>query len=147
MPRPLCARLAFHALIVLTLGLLAGFPWANVINGTMEGDSRAWRMAHLEGLLNALLMLAVAAAGSLLTLSEARSRALVWLLLLAGYGNIVASIVGASTGHRGLTPTGPAPNLVVFVLFMVAVVAVFVAVALALAGAHRTARQLTASDP
>lgn len=136
------ARLAGHAMVVLLLGLIAGFPWANVINAGLDVEgaaeaSRAWRMAHLEGLLNGLLMLGVAGIGPVLMLSEGQVRWLSRLLCLAGYGNIVASILGAATGNRGLQPVGPPANQAVFVLFMSAVAAVFVAVVLVIFGCVR----------
>ena len=34
-----------------------------VLNGSMEGEVRAWRMAHLEGILNGLVCLAAAGVG------------------------------------------------------------------------------------
>ncbi len=121
-------RLAFHAVVVVTFGLFAGFPWAEVItSGSTSDAARAWRMAHLEGLLNGLLMLAVAGCGGLLKLSDRAAGWLVGSLVLAGYGNVIASIVGALSGERGLAPGGSGANWFVFLLFMAAVLAVFVA--------------------
>jgi hypothetical protein len=134
--RKLSNQLVFHGAIVMLLGLLAGFPFASVIGGTMEGDLRAWRMAHLEGVLNSLLLLAVAGFLGRLALDARKQTILTWALVITAYGNIVASIVGAATGNRGLEPTGPAANLVVFSLFVVAIVAVFVALALLIYGAR-----------
>jgi len=58
------SRLVFHGAIVVMLGLLAGFPHAFVLTGQIAGEERAWRMAHLEGLLNGMLaMLAAAVSG------------------------------------------------------------------------------------
>mgnify|MGYP003694112701 CR=1 FL=1 len=51
------ARLVFHGAVVVMLGLLAGFPHAFVLTGQLVGEERAWRMAHLEGLLNGMLMM------------------------------------------------------------------------------------------
>ncbi len=130
--------LVLHGVIVIVLGLLAGFPFAFVISGDLAGEVRAWRMAHLEGVLNGLLMLGVGAAGSLLLLSALQSRVVEISLLVAGYGNVVASILGASCGVRGLTLEGPAANLVVFLLFTAAILGVFVGLGLAALGALRS---------
>jgi hypothetical protein len=134
--RRLSNQLVFHGAIVMLLGLLAGFPFAWVIGGTMEGDLRAWRMAHLEGVLNSLLLLAVAGFLGRLALDARKQTILTWALVVTAYGNIVASIIGAATGNRGLEPTGPAANMVVFVLFIVAIVAVVVALGLLVYGAR-----------
>lgn len=130
-------RLAFHGAAAILLGLLAGFPFAFVILGQMSGDLRAWRMAHLEGVLNGLLLWAAAGIGGVLRLGARAQQTLVWALVVTAYGNSIAAIFAAATGHRGLEPAGPLANLVVYVLFMAALVAVFVATALVASGARR----------
>jgi hypothetical protein len=138
---PRAARsLVGHGLVVVLLGLLIGFPYALVVTGSMPGAERAWRMAHLEGVLNGLLLVAIGAARESLSLSERESRWLAWSLILTAYGNVIASAIGAATGERGLSPELPIANLVVYAGFMVAVVAVLFAVVLAALGAFRRAR-------
>ena len=127
-------------MVVVVLGLLAGFPFALVITGSLEGDVRAWRMAHLEGVLNGLLMVAVGAAGGHVLLTAAQARWLWGGLLVAGYGNVIASTIAATYGVRGLELAPPASNVVVFVLFTAAIIGVFVGLYLAAAGAFRRAR-------
>lgn len=134
------ASLVFHGIAVILLGLLAGIPFALVISGDLAGDVRAWRMAHLEGVLNGLVMLGVGAAGRHVLLSAGQTRACVLGLLAAGYGNVVAAAIGASFGVRGLSPAGPAANFLVFALFSVAIVGVLVGLALAAHGALRARR-------
>lgn len=133
-------RMIFHGAVVIVLGLLAGFPYALAITGQMEGDLRAWRMAHLEGVLNGLLVIAVAAAAARLTLTQGKQRLLAWSLVLMAYGNAVASVLGAIFGVRGLEPAGPAMNLVVYGIFMLAVVGVLVGLVLLAQAAGRAGR-------
>ena len=133
------ASLVAHGVIVIVLGLLAGFPFAFVITGGLEGDLRAWRMAHMEGVLNGLTMIAVGAAGGLITLGPAQARWLWAGFLLAGYGNVIASVIAATFGVRGLALEPPASNVVVFLLFTAAIVGVFVGLWLTAAGAFRRA--------
>jgi hypothetical protein len=134
------ASLVLHGVVVIVLGLLAGFPYALVVTGDLQGEVRAWRMAHLEGVLNGLVLIGVGAAGSLIALGARQASWLFWSLLVAGYGNVVAATIGASFGVRGLTASGPAANLLVFTLFTAAIVGVFVGLALAGLGAWRQAR-------
>jgi hypothetical protein len=137
-------RLVLHAIIIIFLGLLAGFPFATAISSGTAENVRAWRMAHMEGVLNGLLMLAIAGVGSSIVL-EGRKQAIVfWSLIITGYGNIGASIIGASTGFRGLEPAGPAANWVVFILFMLGIVAVIVAMGLVGYGARPGANAVSA---
>jgi hypothetical protein len=138
--KKLRARLVFHGAIVILLGMLAGFPYAFVIMGTMEGDLRAWRMAHLEGVMNGLLCLAAAGVFRRLSLSAGQQRLMTWSFILMGYGNVIASIIGASTGERGLQFAAPAANMVVFSLFTVAIVAVFLGLGLLAYGARPSTR-------
>jgi hypothetical protein len=131
------ARMVLHGAVVIVIGLLAGFPHALVLTGAMAGEERAWRMAHLEGVLNGLLVLAVAAAGDALALS-ARGQAVLALSLIAmAYANVLASILGASAGVRGLSPGGPAANSVVYLLFLLAIVGVLLGLGCVVAGARR----------
>jgi len=130
-------QLAFHGAIAILLGLVAGFPYAFVILGQMSGDLRAWRMAHLEGVLNGLLLWAAAGVGMALRLGEGAQKTVVWTLVVTAYGNTLASILGATTGQRGLEPGGTVANTTVYLLFMVALVAIFVAVGTIASGAAR----------
>ena len=116
-----------------------------MISGDLDGSVRAWRMAHLEGVLNGLVVMAVAAGGGLMSLSARQQHWLAWSLIVAAYGNVVASIVGSSFGERGLTPTLPLSNLLVFLLFTLAIVGVFLGLGLAAWGARHWLQQRAAS--
>lgn len=140
--------LLLHGALIFLAGMVAGFPFAFHILGRVElwpipgsldiqmpGDYRGWRMAHLEGILNGLLLIGVSAAGGQLRLSDRATRWLVWALLVCGWGNVVASFIGPLSGVRGLSFTGLGWNSLVFLLFMAAIVAVFVAMSLVVRGA------------
>jgi len=130
------AHMVLHGALVVVIGLLAGLPYAFVLTGAMAGEERAWKMAHLEGVLNGLLVLAVAAAGDALRL-PARAQAVLAISLVGmAYANVLASILGASVGVRGLSPGGPPANTVVYLLFWLAIVGVFVGLGCVVAGAR-----------
>src|SRR5262245_2518675 len=134
------ARLVYNGALVILLGLLAGFPYAMVVTGGMEGSERAWRMAHLEGLLNGMLAILAAGVWDSLVLSERQRRWLALSLILAGYGNVSASIVGAFFGVRGLALALPFTNVIVYVLFVLAIVGVFIGVGLLIRGGAQAIR-------
>lgn len=140
MDKKLRTSLAFHGAIVILLGMLAGFPFAFVIMGTMEGDLRAWRMAHLEGVMNGLLCFGAAGVFRRLSLSAGQQRLMTWSFIIMAYCNVVASIIGASTGQRGLEFAAPTANMVVFVLFTIAIVGVFLGLGLLAYGARPSTR-------
>ncbi len=126
-----------HGVVVILLGMFVGFPYALVVTGSMPGAERAWRMAHLEGVLNGLMLVAIGAAGQSIALSARQAWWLRWLLIVTAYGNVIAATLGAAAGERGLTPEGPAANMIVYLTFMAAVVAVLVGLVLAALGAFR----------
>lgn len=133
---------------VFLVGMAAGFPFAYVllekivlwpipgaIDWTPPGDVRGWRMAHLEGILNGLTLIAVAAVGERLVLS-ARAQAIVaWGLVITAWGNIIASVTGPIFGGRGLEFGGGAANSLMYLLFVAAIITVIAAMILVLRGA------------
>jgi len=135
------AQMVFHGAIVVMLGLLAGFPHAFVITGQLAGEERAWRMAHLEGLLNGMLVMLAGAVGGALELGASQQRWLVWSLVAAAYGNVVASVLGASVGVRGLARAGPPANAVMNLLFWVAIGGILVGVGLLIVGARNAVQR------
>ena len=129
--------------LVLLAGFAAGFPYGTAVTASLDPNAtaetaealRAWRMAHLEGVLNGLLMLAGAAVAAQLVLSAGAQRVVFWGLVAAGWTNIVASTISAMTGGRGLSPTGFDWGTLNFVLFMLGILgAVAAMVTLAIAG-------------
>lgn len=134
------ARLVFHGAVVVMLGLLAGFPHAFVLTGQIAGEERAWRMAHLEGLLNGMLMMLAGVSGGALVLSASQQTWLLWSLVAAGYGNVIASVLGATFGVRGLGLAGPPANAIMNVLFWIAIGGILAGVGRLIAGARNAAR-------
>lgn len=133
-------QMALHGALVILLGLLAGIPYALVVTGAMGGEERAWRMAHAEGIQNGMMMLAVAGIAGRLSLDARRSSLCAWSLIVASYGNVIASIVGASTGNRGLALAMPLANVVVYALFVVAIFGVLTGLGLVVQGARAALR-------
>jgi hypothetical protein len=134
------ARMVFHGAVVVMLGLLAGFPHAFVLTGQIAGEERAWRMAHLEGLLNGFVVLIAAAVADRLMLSPRQYDWLVWSLVVAAYGNVIASVLGATFGVRGLALAPPVANIIMNLLFWVAIAGILAGVGLMIVGARNAVR-------
>ena len=83
-----------------------------------------------------LIVVAISGASAHVALGEAGQRSLTGLIVSGSYANVVASMVGAAVGERGLRAAGPAANLVVFGLFAFAVVTLIAGLVLALVGAY-----------
>ena len=143
-----------HGALVFLVGLLAGFPFAFVLLGKLTlwplpgsidvllpGDVRGWRMAHLEGILNGLTLLAVAGIGARLRLSVRAQTLVAWSLIVTAWANMLAALLGPLAGGRGLEfGHGPA-NSLMYLLFVAAIVAVLMAMVLVFLGAWRSRRE------
>jgi hypothetical protein len=149
------ARLVAHGALVFLFGMAAGFPFAFVILERIElwpipgslpvdmpGDYRGWRMAHLEGVLNGLLLISVGAFGGRLRLSARAASVVFWGLLVCAWGNIVASWIGPLSETRGLAYSGLSWNSLVYLLFVAAIVGVLAAMWNVFRGASAAAKEL-----
>lgn len=80
-------------------------------------------------------MIGVGAAGRAIRLSVRMEKILVYLLVLTAWGNIIASVFGPIFHVRGLEPGQSGSNMLMYVLFTVAVLTVIGAMALVVKGA------------
>ncbi len=88
-----------HGLLILCLGLLAGFPLAtSLLEGT--GHPERWRAAHTGNSTNGLMLLAAAWCVSRLALSPGALRFVAWGMILTVWGNFVFYL-GAALGAPG----------------------------------------------
>ena len=138
MSRRTAAMITFNGLVVLFLGLLAGLPYGMaLVNGWGDDAARAWKLAHMEGVLNGILALALVGCAPWLALGRTAERVVAWGVVLAAYGNVLGAAIGALSGQRGLAPQGPAANWIVFLCFMFGMWGVLIAVPVAASGAWR----------
>ena len=120
-------------MIVITIGLFFGgvpLVWVVVREVyhqpapiSLGGDYRGWVMAHLEGLLNGLLTIGLAAATRIRPMTVSSERILLWSLLIAAWGNTIASILAPLFGVRGMTFDASGANDLVAGIFTLALIA------------------------
>jgi hypothetical protein len=133
--------LILHGASVLFLGLLAGIPYGSaLVNGWGDEAARAWKLTHMEGIQNGILVLALAGCGRFLRLGPGAAGLMTWAVIAAAYGNVVGAGLGALVGERGLAPTGPVGNAGVFTAFMFGMWGVLIGVPLAAFGAWQGLR-------
>jgi len=130
-------KLVFHAGMVITLGMLSGIPLAMTALGYMESQVSDWTLSHMEGLVNGLLMLAVAAAGGLLYLTPKQGTALYGCILFTGYSNALYGWVRGVSGQAGMDFAAPISNQIAALLGGLPIVTAFIAIALLMLGASR----------
>ncbi len=108
-------QLLLHGTIVLVVGLLAGVPYGRAITtSSSEERIRAWRVAHTGLTSGGGVMIAVASVLSQLAAGAAIHWTIVAALAVSGYGFTVALPLGAIAGQRGLIPSGPMSNWMVY---------------------------------
>ncbi len=140
-----------HGALVFLVGLLAGFPFVLYLTGDfplgellsfevdVAGDTRGWRMAHAEGILNGMVVMIGAVILPVLNMSPETQKITGWALIITAWGNGIAAVLAPLFEVRGLYLGGGAANIVVHLLFMVAIVAVIVAMVLIAKAAFKKA--------
>ncbi len=102
--------LALNGVIVILAGFIAGFILGSVALGDSSGDPAGWRLAHMEGLLNGLLLFAVAGASSVLSLTTGQARLMAYSFIGMAYCNLIFGWMRGAFGASGLNFDGPLSN-------------------------------------
>ena len=84
------------------LGEIDLWPLVNHVDVQVPGESRAWIMAHLEGITNGLLLIAIAVATPFLHLEARQFKTLFYSSLIFGWLFTLPAIANAWFGTRGL---------------------------------------------
>ncbi|MEM7137845.1 MAG: hypothetical protein AAF500_14770 [Myxococcota bacterium] len=148
-----CQRLLIgHGAFVLLFGFIMGFgflfflvekgldgggtgfielwpiPWRLEI--VMPGTYDSWRMAHMEGVVNGLVLWVVALALPLMPFGDKGQLRTTWTMIVVAWTIVIASALDPLFVHsRGLRMGLNTPNTIAFLLFYVGVVSVCVLVA------------------
>jgi hypothetical protein len=105
---PSARHLAFHAAVVLLVGLLCGGPYARAINRNAAAHIiQSWRVAHASLPMGAILMFAVAGVLSFFTVAASVKWFISLALIVSSYAFCVSLPLAAVVGHRGLSSQGP----------------------------------------
>lgn len=114
-------RLAMHGLIILFLGLATGigFSIAAATLDTSDPAYGAWRFAHMEGIINGLVVLAIAGIWLRLDLRSPVLGVARIVLVLGCYANIIGPIINALfIGRRLVVPETALEALVVYGFYL-----------------------------
>jgi len=129
------------------LGEIDLWPVLNHIEAEVPGEPRAWIMAHLEGITNGLLLIAIACIAAYIKLGQKAQSWLFYSSLLFSWGFTLPAIANAWFGTRGLAfgggPFGDSlANNVIYLTGWPAITAVHIAFGLLLAGVWKHYRGL-----
>lgn len=129
------------------LGEIDLWPVLNHIEASVPGEPRAWIMAHLEGITNGLLLMAIASVSSFLALSARQFKWLFYSSLIFGWLFTLPAIANAWFGTRGLAfgggPFGDSlANNVIYLFGWPPIMSVHIAFGLLALGAWKHYQQL-----
>ena len=134
-----CQRLLVgHGALVLLLGFVVGFgflffligevslwPIPGSIDYQLPGTYDAWRMAHMEGVVNGLALWLFALVLPVVPLTDVLRGRLTWAMILVAWTIVIASTIDPLFPQaRGLSMGANVPNTIAFLLFYVGIVAV-----------------------
>jgi hypothetical protein len=127
------------------LGQLVLWPIPGAIDAQVPGDPRAWRMAHMEGITQGLLLMALAFGGRFMRHTPRGHAGLFWSALVAAWLFTLPAMLHPLFGTRGLAfGGGPfAPGLANDVLYVIGwppMIGVHVMIVLAIVGVVRHLR-------
>jgi hypothetical protein len=132
----------FHLLNEIVL-----WPLPVQIDVTIPGDSRAFRMGHMEAITQGLLLMALAFGGQFMWLSKKEFSVLFWTALITAWMFTLPAMANTFFGTRGLAFGGgpfkeSLANDVIYLLGWPPVVSVHILFILAVIGVVRFRRQL-----
>lgn len=147
-----------HGSLVVGIGLLSGFglmfellgevaiwPIPAALEWDMPGTARGWQAAHVGGILNGVMIVAMAVALPLVSVGPKARPWVVWGLVFTGWANTIFYLFGNLAPNRGLSGgdnalgEGSAAGLIAYVPAAVATVITTAAVLLIARAAFRRA--------
>ena len=113
------------------IGKIALWPIPWEIDYQMPGTYDAWRMAHMEGIINGLALWLTAAILPVFPFSDKGKKRIAFGMIIVGWTIVLASSLDPLfPDSRGLEFGGPATNQMAFFLFYVGVVGVMIIMAI-----------------
>lgn len=123
-----------HGAVVTLIGALSGLVYTMVISGDVSGGIRAWHVAHLQGVMTGMLMIAVSSFASRLTIGAKACRVMAVSFIITGYCYALGPVWGAMFGVRGLEPAMPITNVIMFISNTAASISVLVGLVILITG-------------
>lgn len=101
----LVVLISLFAAFFLTFDMLQGIKLWPLLSIDLEipGTVRGWRIAHTGGLMNGILMIAIALCFTKVSLSPSSLKFIYWSFLLTGWGNTVFYWAANFSMNRGLS--------------------------------------------
>jgi hypothetical protein len=128
----LAILLALHGALVLTVSIFGGlFLYRSILKNQNEA---AWHLLHSGGTARGIMLIALAAIIHIPALPLWQLSTLVWLIIFFTWTSMLAMIIAAVSGERGLGFFGSNTNKLVYILYVLGTIAIFPACLLLILG-------------
>lgn len=134
------ARLCLHGALVMFAAFFSGLMIGLVAVGQVHGEVDNWKLAHMEALVNSILLLAVAGFIGKLDISEGRARVVSACLVIMAWCNTVFGLMRGFTGAMGYQFDDSLVNNITTAAGMLGVPLAVIAFSLILLAAMKTGR-------
>ena len=128
----LAIHLVLHGTLVLMVSLFGGLLLYRVL--LKDKNPATWHLVHAGGTVRGVLLIALAAIIPLLGLPLSQVSLFVCLMIISIWASMVAMILAAVSGERGLRLSGTITNKLVYLFYAVHIVTIFPAVFLLIYG-------------
>lgn len=141
--------LVFNGVLVVIGACLVGFPYAEAVKKargvpqwfSVPGTEAQWNLAHTEGLINGLLVLALVSCVARIRMSDRLGNVVFWGLVATAWGNFGGALVAALGSDEILGFGVGDENLPALVLFAAAAAGAFLALGGIIVACVRTFRR------
>lgn len=129
-----------HGAIVMFAAFVSGGMIAAAAMGQVGGSVEDWKLAHMEPLINAIVLFAVAGCIGKLALSSVQDRVVAYCLVIMAYCNTVFGFMRGLTGALGYQFDDSLANNIATFAGMLGVPLAFIAFLLIFLGAIKAGR-------
>lgn len=129
--------LCLHGSVLIFCAFISGFMMGGVAVGQLDGQLEDWKLAHMEALVNGIVLFAIAGCLHWLSLTEGRARVVSICLIVMGYCNTLFGFMRGLTGAAGYQFEGSLANDITTLAGMLGVPLAIIAFSLIFIGARR----------
>ena len=133
--------LCVNGAVIMFSAFVSGGMIGIVAMGQVEGSVEGWKLAHMEPLLNSLVLFAVAGIFDKLVLSPSQQVITAWSLVIMAYCNTLFGYMRATTGALGYQFDDSLANNITAFAGMLGVPMAIIGFSLILLGSFRAREQ------
>ena len=134
MTRRSSALLVLNAALALVVTCFVGIPYGEARKEEagqetwfdVAGTASQWRLAHAEGLMNAIVVIALAAALARITMSRRSETVVRWSLIALVWGNLIGAVTAALGSDDSFSTDLITDNPISMLFYSAAAVGAFV---------------------